>query len=79
MQPKEKPVTIDKFDFVYKILQAQTNNAIDENDFETLLTVYEENTKKDVDRKKFSPSVKLTTSQKELLLSTTSKVAVTLV
>lgn len=78
MQQKEKPVTIDKFDFVHKILQAQASNTIDKNDFEMLVTVYEENTKKDVNKKKFSPNVKLTTSQKEILLSTSSKVAITL-
>ncbi|MDY4195088.1 MAG: hypothetical protein SOY03_12540 [Bariatricus sp.] len=64
---EKKSITIDKFDLAQTLLRAKSSSRVTDEDFNTLIKVYEDAIVKDVSSNKYSPTVKITKEQKELL------------
>ena len=64
---EKKSITIYKFDLAQTLLRAKSSSRVTDEDFNTLIKVYEDAIVKDVSSNKYSPTVKITKEQKELL------------
>ena len=64
---EKKSITIDKFDLAQTLLRAKSSSRVTDEDFNTLIKVYEDAIVKDVSSNKYSPTVKITKEQKEIL------------
>lgn len=63
----QKPIKVDKFDFIQGILEAKISRTIADEDFEQLVAVYEKAIEKEINSNKYSPTMKITANEKKML------------
>ena len=56
---------IDKFDFVQMVLQAKISSNVTEEDYESLIAIYEKAIQKEIRNNCYSPTMNLTTEQRK--------------
>lgn len=64
---KKQTITVDRFDFIQKVINAKHNELITKDNYKLLIKTYEDTIAKDFQNNRYSSSIELPLYQKDLL------------
>lgn len=64
---KKQIISVDRFDFIQKVINAKHNDMITKNNYDLLIKIYEDTIEDDFRNNRYSSNIKLTSYQKDLL------------